>query len=238
MLAARVLGPASTIPAPVRAEVFGDVALQQLAELAGAAVADVASDSYSRRHGGGEGEGEAGRGSHGLLSSLQQQGGGGAGGQTVAQMCVHASVEVLVCLLTDPDQGLVEAPGPIDAPLALGPGSAAAASGGPTSKAASKKAAKSGALPTAGAGGAASGAKRVLRLLPRLRPAESVAHGRVMEALAAAQPALIAEFLSGASHLRLEPQVGEGTLCVDGSDFRVWQGVRKWEVWRLGGGPG
>jgi hypothetical protein len=176
VLAARVLGPNSSVPPATRAELFGDLALQQLAELcAPAAHAEEAE---------------------GLDSEA-------------ASLAATAACETLIAVLTDPAHGLVGESQPLDTPLLFAPASAAAA--GPAAGL-SSKAAKGAGAAAAGSTGV-SGTKRVLRLLPRLQPAAVPRHVRVLEALASAQPALAAEYLSGGPPLLLEPKVGYSSVC-------------------------
>lgn len=172
-LASRVLGPTSTISPTVRADLFGDVALQQLAELcAPVAFSDEDAEGYDA---------------------------------SAAPLAAAAACETLTALLTDPAHGLVgEGHAPLDTPLVL---SHPASSLNNTGTALSGKAAKqAGVAAGSSAGGGGGGAKRVLRLLPRLQPAVVPGHVRVLETVAAGQPALGAEYLSGGPPLVLEPK--------------------------------
>jgi hypothetical protein len=51
-----------------------------------------------------------------------------------------------------------------------------------------------------------AGAKKILRLLPKLRPGGCMLHMALMEAVARAQPALTAEYI-GTTSINMEPQV-------------------------------
>lgn len=230
VLAARVLGPGSTIPPPVRADLFSDLALQQLAQLsashsstttASGVEADVAgttagkhrkrtrqeegvaSEEGSQEESEGEADDEDGAVQTAEATSLP-----------VSQAAAYAAHEVLVSLLTDPAQGVVTPPLPLDTPLMLphtGKGNFAATvapgqSGGALRLRSGLYPQSWGSGDTEGGGIPVSGAKRILRLLPRLRPIECMLHMALLEATAHAQPVLVAEYLSTTT-LQLEPQV-------------------------------
>lgn len=54
-----------------------------------------------------------------------------------------------------------------------------------------------------------SGAKRILRLLPRLQPVACLGHARLLQLLAQRQPMVAAEYLTSLS-MSLEPAVRKG----------------------------
>ncbi|KXZ49469.1 hypothetical protein GPECTOR_21g695 [Gonium pectorale] len=97
-------------------------------------------------------------------------------------LAAEAALEALVALCTDPANGLVTP-------------SAVAASGGGAAAAA------------AGALQYGPGVKRLLRLLPRLRPLERPRHARLLGAVAELRPWLAAEFASSLPY-DLQPRVG------------------------------
>jgi hypothetical protein len=57
-----------------------------------------------------------------------------------------------------------------------------------------------------------SGAKKILRLLPRLRPGDCMLHMALLEAITRAQPALTAEYI-GTTSVMMEPQVSDILLA-------------------------
>ncbi|GFH06151.1 uncharacterized protein HaLaN_00731, partial [Haematococcus lacustris] len=170
LLAARVLGPDSSVPGPTRAQLFGDTALQQLASLA--AALPLHSDPAHPAS----------------LEALPPS----------AALAAQAAYEVLLSLFTDPAQGMVTLPQSLDSPLVLSMG----ASDGQGDKSEQRM---STAGVTAYGETMVHGLKRVLRLLTRLRPADCLLHGRLLEQLASQQPQLAAEFLATAA-LSQEPK--------------------------------
>lgn len=200
VLADRVLGPSSSIPPAARADLFGDLALQQLAELATASQSDQEAGQQPGH------EGEAGAEGSGL-------------GPSSVSLAATAACETLISLFTDPSQGLVSEPGLLDAPLPAGAGSSSRTGGAGKASAAAEPMAGGGS-----SGGGVAGVKRILRLLPRLQPASAPRHVRVLEALAVSQPALAAEYLSGGPPLVLEPKVrSSGCLNFMTMDLIAWR---------------
>ncbi len=162
VMAERALSPDSSVPPPTRGTLWSDTALAQLADLA--ATHDTAASG--------------------------QDGGGGAAADT-QQVAARAAAEVLVCVLTDPRQGLIRGRAVLDAPL-LAPAGA-----------------------PAGGGGGAEGVRRALRLLARLRPAVHALHASVLRGAASGYPALAAEYISSSTNMSLDPMVRKSSItCI------------------------
>ncbi len=181
-VASIVMGPSSLIPPAARGGLWSDATLTQLSALA--AAYDAAMPA--------------------------QQGGGDScsGSDSAAVLAGQASLELLLALATQPEQGLVRGVSILDAPLGssgppLPPAAAATAlgveGGGGRDGGGGRSGGRDGA-------GLPEGVKRLLRLLARLRPATHALHAQLLRSMADVQPGVVSELL-GTTTWALEPEV-------------------------------